>query len=560
MSRTPAQPEPGPGAGRGVVAPEVAGGPYGAAAQLAVRVDDLRRFSIECQRWLDALAQSARALLADVEALPLPRPGAGVDLDDPAQWAAVAALMSAVGELELLTRVGSQAIEGRLGLLSHHLELAAAVYETGEELNRAALIALDEVVAGGAGMLASTYPDRPVEMSAALRLIDRPAPRGIDDLFALVEGWPDDVIGLAGWKGAPGLAGLTAVPGAVGLVGLTAAAATAGLGTLRASAIRAGVGGEATKAWPELLGAAGPGGVTAAAGATPGSTVGAAADAAADAADGGKASARQREPQWPPPGRLDVWQVDPDRNTYVVAIPGTSSWAPPWSAQDQPDVRNLGVNLELVGHESSAEVEALPQALTQAGVPLGATLILVGHSQGGLTAYAAAGSRAIRDRFRVSHVLTAGSPVAGMPAPAGVRVLSLERRGDLVPRLDGRPNLDRPDHLSVAFHLEQDATDQAREQAGQRLDVQHSLGERVGQQHELAGYRRAGSWVDVATDPGLVEFRASLAEVGVGPGEQARPASVGTRVVLEHPVPGSRPVPDPASVGRPGDLAVGADR
>ncbi len=474
MSAHPAQPEPGPGAGRGVIAPQVSGGPYGTASQLAVRVDDLRRFAAECQRWLDGLTCSARTVLVDAESLP--RPGE-VDQDDPARGAAVAALMSAVGELELLARVGSPAIEARLWLLSHHLELAATAYETGEELNRAALIALDECVAGSAGLLASTYPDRPVEISAARRLSDRPAPTGIADLFALLDGEPTgpaQIAGVAGSATASGMAGSGGVAAEAGMMG----------------------------------------------------------------AIGGDASTSQPEPQGPPSGRLDVWRLDPNRNTYVVAIPGTSSWTPPWSAPDDPDVRNLGANLALVGHEPSAEVEALPRALAQAGVPVGATLILVGHSQGGLTAYAAAGSRAMRDRFRVSHVLTAGSPVAGMPAPAGVRVLSLERRGDVVPALDGRDNLDRPEHLTVRFELEQDLTDRARQEGGQELEVQHSLGDRVGEHHGMTGYRRAGSWSDVSTDAGLIDFRASLAEVGVGPADQPRPASVGTRVVLAHPVVG----------------------
>lgn len=220
-----------------------------------------------------------------------------------------------------------------------------------------------------------------------------------------------------------------------------------------------------------------------------------------DQADGGPPA---------PPGRVDIRPTG--TGAYVVALPGTSNWAPPWAAAASPDIRNLPANLRLVAGQGTAELTALPDVLARAGVPTGATLVLVGHSQGGLTAYAAAADARLRQQFRVSHVITAGSPVAGMPAPPGVRVLSLEHRGDLVPRLDGHPNPARADHVTVRF--------------GKPGGID------LGASHATSGYRAAAAWADRSTHPDLAEFRASLAAVGVRAGTEQRPAP-GVRVVLE---------------------------
>lgn len=229
----------------------------------------------------------------------------------------------------------------------------------------------------------------------------------------------------------------------------------------------------------------------------------------------GEAGANGFEAPEPPSGRVDVWPL-PAAGCYLVALAGTSRWDPPWRAGRSPDVRTLQANLQLMSGHATAEVAALPGALERAGVPPGATLVLSGHSQGGLTAMAAAASLATR--YRVSHVVTAGSPVAGLPVPEGVRVLSLEHRSDVVPRLDGHRNAGHPHHVTV----------------------------RVGRggihpltAHDVRGYVAAAGWVDSSPDPTLADFRRSLAQVGVAPEQPGHPPRrpgtnpPGTRVVLE---------------------------
>lgn len=164
----------------------------------------------------------------------------------------------------------------------------------------------------------------------------------------------------------------------------------------------------------------------------------------------------------PPPGRVDVVAVTgPDaggtpRTSYVVALPGTSDWSPPWADRSSGsggsgEPRNLQANLQLMSGNTTAELAALPAALAAAGVPRGANVAFVGHSQGGITAYAAAADPTLRATYRIGHVVTAGSPIGAMPVPDGARVLALEHAADIVPRLDGRANPDSARRLTVSF-------------------------------------------------------------------------------------------------------------
>jgi pimeloyl-ACP methyl ester carboxylesterase len=83
-------------------------------------------------------------------------------------------------------------------------------------------------------------------------------------------------------------------------------------------------------------------------------------------------------------------------------------------------------------------------ALADAGVGPHVPVLLVGHSEGGIVAVNAARDAAASGRFRVTHVVTAGSPVGTIAAdvPSGVQVLALENTADVVPGLDGVPNPD----------------------------------------------------------------------------------------------------------------------
>ena len=159
----------------------------------------------------------------------------------------------------------------------------------------------------------------------------------------------------------------------------------------------------------------------------------------------------------PPPGWVDVHGVpvrrpDGTRSTaYLVVLPGTEDWSPPWAQAGSPHARDLGSNAQLMAVRRTELTRALPELLDRAGVPPGALVTLVGHSQGGLVAMQAAADAALRDRVSVTDVVTFAAPVALLPPPPGVHVLSLENARDIVPEADGADNPDRLDHLTVTF-------------------------------------------------------------------------------------------------------------
>ncbi len=142
-------------------------------------------------------------------------------------------------------------------------------------------------------------------------------------------------------------------------------------------------------------------------------------------------------------GQFTVQQVvGPDGQTvWIVQLPGTDGFT------DPDDVRNMGTNLELIAGSHTAYADAVAQALAHAGVDPDDPVMLVGHSQGGMQAVALAGDEDFG--YHVTHVVTAGSPVAGMSPAEGVQVLSLENTGDVVPGLDGHDNPAGSQHTTV---------------------------------------------------------------------------------------------------------------
>ncbi|MBW5483178.1 lipase family protein [Streptomyces bambusae] len=82
---------------------------------------------------------------------------------------------------------------------------------------------------------------------------------------------------------------------------------------------------------------------------------------------------------------------------------------------------------------------ALRKLLRRAGVPAGSDLMIVGHSLGGLTAMNLAADEELAATFRITHVITLGSPIDNKrPADHTTRVISLVNKHDVIATLDGR--------------------------------------------------------------------------------------------------------------------------
>ena len=187
-----------------------------------------------------------------------------------------------------------------------------------------------------------------------------------------------------------------------------------------------------------------------------------------------------------------VTTVDASRvahRSYIVDIPGTKDWQfDPTGDRTHPN--DFGTNVHGLAGDDTARREGVLQALRLAGAGPADSVMLVGHSQGGLVAMSTAQAAAKTGEFHITNVITAGSPIGAMPVPRGTQVLSLENRADIVPRLDGQPNADLDNRVTVTFE-----------------DQHHD----VGQNHSLTtSYIPASAQVDSSSDPSVQTYLAGL--------------------------------------------------
>ena len=131
--------------------------------------------------------------------------------------------------------------------------------------------------------------------------------------------------------------------------------------------------------------------------------------------------------------------------SWTVDIRGTQSFA---IGQSGP--QDMTTNLQGVAGMASDQLDAIMEAMDAAGISPEEAVEFAGHSQGGIMAAQLAADPAVRARYNVVSVVTAGSPTATV-APSDVPVLSYENSGDIVPGLDG--NATRGDNVTtVRFH------------------------------------------------------------------------------------------------------------
>ena len=137
-------------------------------------------------------------------------------------------------------------------------------------------------------------------------------------------------------------------------------------------------------------------------------------------------------------GRILVQTVrGPDGvERYVVQLPGMQMGDP--SLESPQDLPGAIRNAQL---PDSSYTKAVQQAMRQAGVPEGAEVMLVGHSQGGVAAMNLAQDPAFNGgRYRVTDVVAVGAPVdqKTVPSGSGTEVVTVTNDRDIVPALDGQ--------------------------------------------------------------------------------------------------------------------------
>lgn len=192
---------------------------------------------------------------------------------------------------------------------------------------------------------------------------------------------------------------------------------------------------------------------------------------------------------------------DGHREAYVVDLPGTDTWAGPWAPGTSPMDARSDLT-QMAGLTDDAYVEGVLRLLDDA--PPGATVVLAGHSLGGITASTVAAVAASRGR-RVDVVVTAGSPVDTMRVPRGTTVVALANDADVVPGLDGMPARDVAGRTTVTVHADRGGP-----------AANHDVGLYVG--------AAAAADARSRTDPGLARTTDDLRRRGavVGEGDVVR--------------------------------------
>lgn len=194
------------------------------------------------------------------------------------------------------------------------------------------------------------------------------------------------------------------------------------------------------------------------------------------------------------PGHVRVIEVPQPGggSAWVVLISGTQAWDP--RAGSNP--HDVTTDVRQMARESTVLAAGVEQALAQAQAESGRDtsqdpVLLSGHSLGGIVAAGLASSPAFATQHRVTHVVTMGSPVARMPVPRDVQVLSLEHHQDPVPRLEGRLNPDRRSWVTVTRDLRGDSDHVATGTGA----------------HATEEYVETAAAVDSSSDPSIRDWR-----------------------------------------------------
>ena len=438
------------GAGSGL---DVTGGVGGVGAAL----EDLTAAAARLVETAAEVADVAGALLrADLDA----------DLLVAAASCPAEALRAAADLAQLAGPTGLPVDAAALLALAVSVRSAVAAYEAGED----AVVTLVEAVQDSAVFALSRQP---VTITAAVVAADR---AGID-----VAATTDRLLFAAPWLAdlAGGVEGVVAGP-------LAPLDYEDGLGLV--------VGAAATRGWLTEAGAH----VTVTA--VPSPTGAGRLEAPTSIADLVATQADLDAPDGRP-DRIRVVQV-PQANgssAWMVVVPGTQVWSP--TAGGNP--ADLTSDVLLMAHKETLLATGVDQALQVAQQQAGREglddpVLLVGHSQGGIVAAALAADPGFRRRQRVTHVVTSGAPVARLPIPSGVSVLSLEHRQDAVPRLEGERNADRRGWVTVT------------------RDLRGSGIETASASHSAARYRETAALADASGSSSVTAWRAGSSAFLVG--------------------------------------------
>ncbi len=205
-------------------------------------------------------------------------------------------------------------------------------------------------------------------------------------------------------------------------------------------------------------------------------------------------------------GQVRIEEIEsPDGSIrYIVYIPATTDWSP----EPGPNTTDLTTNVQgMAGHDTVMR-EMVRQAITDAGIGSEAEVMLVGYSQGGITAGSLAADPEFLADVNVTALLAVGAPISDFAIDDDIEVLSIEHEQDLVPDLDGNENPGTDTWSTVTVDYDPQALRRAPNLAGMsdaELDAKFAS---AGAAHSSAAYTASIALMVRAGHPDLRRFTA----------------------------------------------------
>ena len=150
--------------------------------------------------------------------------------------------------------------------------------------------------------------------------------------------------------------------------------------------------------------------------------------------------------------------------------------------------------------------EMVRQAIADAGIGRDAEVMLVGYSQGGITAGSLAADPAFLDDVNVTALMTVGAPVSDFAIDSGIDVLSIEHEQDLVPDLDGNENPATKNWSTITVDYDPDELRKVPELANKSDAELDEMFASAGAAHSSVAYAASIGQLLRAGNPGFDRF------------------------------------------------------